>query len=70
MAIKLYKPTTPSRRGMSGDVFRRLLLLVLRNRGTQFVEKKELTVEIILVVLPVRHRLVGHKRKYRVYCTF
>lgn len=63
MAIKIYKPTTPSRRWMTGHSFedvttttpeKSLLEAVKKNAGRNFRGK-----------ITVRHRGGGHKRKYR-----
>jgi len=63
MAIKTYKPTTPSRRWMTGQSFedvtsttpkKSLLESVKKNAGRNFRGK-----------ITVRHRGGGHKRKYR-----
>ncbi len=64
MAIKLYKPTTPSRRGMSGDVFSEITTSSPEKslvRG-----KKRTNGRNNLGRITVRHRGGGHKRKYRV----
>lgn len=64
MAIKQYKPTTPSRRGMTGNAFeeltghapeRSLLRPLHEKAGRNFRGK-----------MTVRHRGGGHKRRYRV----
>jgi large subunit ribosomal protein L2 len=63
MPIKLYKPTSPGRRGMSGQTFEevtsttpeRSLLRGLRKRAGRNVRGK----------ITVRHRGGGHKRRYR-----
>jgi large subunit ribosomal protein L2 len=64
MAIKQYKPTTPSRRGMSGHTFeevtkrepeKALLAPLNSNAGRNFRGK-----------ITVRHRGGGHKRRYRI----
>ena len=63
MAIKVFKPTTPSRRGMRGHAFdeitklepeKSLLSPVPRQAGRNFRGK-----------ITVRHRGGGHKRRYR-----
>jgi len=63
MAIKTYKPTTPSRRFMTGHSFedvttttpeKSLLKSMKKNAGRNFRGK-----------ITVRHRGGGHKRKYR-----
>lgn len=63
MAIKVYRPTTPSRRWMTGQSFedvttttpeKSLLASVKKNAGRNFRGK-----------VTVRHRGGGHKRKYR-----
>ena len=63
MAIKVYKPTTPSRRWMTGHSFedvttttpeKSLLARAKKNAGRNFRGK-----------ITVRHRGGGHKRKYR-----
>ncbi len=64
MAIKQYKPTTPSRRGMTGNAFEELtghapeksLLRPLAERAGRNFRGK----------VTVRHRGGGHKRRYRV----
>ncbi len=63
MAVKTYKPTSPSRRGMVGSTFEeitrskpeRSLLKPLRKRGGRNFRGK----------ITVRHRGGGHKRRYR-----
>ncbi|MCD6518655.1 MAG: 50S ribosomal protein L2 [Anaerolineae bacterium] len=64
MAIKVYKPTTPSRRGMTGYTFeeitktkpeKSLLRPLKKKAGRNFRGK-----------ITVRHRGGGHKRRYRV----
>ena len=63
MPIKLYKPTSPGRRGMSGQTFEevtsttpeRSLVRGLRKRAGRNVRGK----------ITVRHRGGGHKRRYR-----
>jgi large subunit ribosomal protein L2 len=64
MAIKTYKPTTPSRRGMTGHSFeeiteskpaKALLEPITKKAGRNFRGK-----------MTVRHRGGGHKRRYRV----
>ncbi len=63
MAIKVYKPTSPGRRGMTGQTFEevtrhaptRSLTEGLRKRGGRNVRGK----------ITVRHRGGGHKRRYR-----
>jgi len=64
MAIKVYKPTTPSRRGMSGYSFeeisrskpeKSLLAPLSKRAGRNFRGK-----------ITVRHRGGGHKRRYRI----
>ncbi|MHB1294514.1 MAG: 50S ribosomal protein L2 [Anaerolineae bacterium] len=64
MAIKLYKPTTPSRRGMTGYTFeeitkttpeRSLLAVWKQKAGRNFRGK-----------VTVHHRGGGHKRMYRI----
>ncbi len=64
MAIKTYRPTTPSRRGMTGNTFEeitkdspeRSLVTPLTKRAGRNSRGK----------ITVRHRGGGHKRKYRV----
>jgi len=64
MAIKVYKPTTPSRRGMTGYSFEEItkdkpeksLLRPLHKKAGRNVRGK----------ITVRHRGGGHKRRYRV----
>lgn len=64
MAIKLYKPTTPSRRGMTGSSFdeitcttpeRSLMESLSKKAGRNFRGK-----------ITVRHHGGGHKRQYRI----
>lgn len=63
MPIKVFKPTSPGRRGMSGQMFEeitrsrpeRSLSTGLRKRGGRNVRGK----------VTVRHRGGGHKRRYR-----
>jgi large subunit ribosomal protein L2 len=64
MAIKLYKPTTPSRRGMTGSTFeeitcttpeRSLMEPLNKQAGRNFRGK-----------ITVRHHGGGHKRQYRI----
>jgi large subunit ribosomal protein L2 len=63
MAIKIYKPTTPSRRGMTGYTFeeitksypeKSLLASLRKHAGRNFRGK-----------ITVRHQGGGHKRRYR-----
>jgi large subunit ribosomal protein L2 len=64
MAIKVYKPTSPGRRGMTASTFEeitrtepeRSLLRPLRKRSGRNVSGR----------ITVRHRGGGHKRQYRV----
>jgi large subunit ribosomal protein L2 len=64
MAIKQYKPTTPSRRGMTGHTFEEVtkrepekaLLAPLNSRAGRNFRGK----------ITVRHRGGGHKRRYRI----
>jgi len=64
MAIKVYKPTSPGRRGMTGSDFaevtrakpQRSLLRPLRRRAGRNFRGK----------ITIRHRGGGHKRRYRV----
>jgi large subunit ribosomal protein L2 len=64
MAIKQYKPTTPSRRGMTGHSFEELtghepeksLLRPITQKAGRNVRGK----------ITVRHRGGGHKRRYRI----
>lgn len=63
MAVKAYKPTTPSRRGMTGYTFEEItrskpeksLVVSLKSKAGRNVRGK----------ITVRHRGGGHKRKYR-----
>lgn len=64
MAVKVFKPTSPGRRGMTGSAFeevtrtkpeRSLLRPIHRKAGRNFRGK-----------ITVRHRGGGHKRRYRV----
>jgi len=64
MAIKIYKPYTPSRRGMSGHTFEEIttskpeksLLAALKSKAGRNVRGK----------VTVRHQGGGHKRAYRI----
>jgi len=64
MAIKKYKPTTPSRRGMTGHTFEEItksypeasLLIPRRSRGGRNVQGR----------ITVRHRGGGHRRHIRI----
>ncbi len=64
MAIKVYKPTSPGRRGMTASTFEeitntepeRSLLAPLRKKAGRNVRGK----------ITVRHRGGGHKRRYRI----
>ncbi len=63
MALKLYKPTTPSRRGMTGHTFEEI---------TKSVPEKSLLAPLKKAAgrnfrgkITVRHQGGGHKRKYR-----
>lgn len=64
MAIKVYKPTSPGRRGMSASTFEEItqtepeksLLRPLKGKAGRNVRGK----------ITVRHRGGGHKRRYRV----
>ncbi|HEC34529.1 MAG TPA: 50S ribosomal protein L2 [Chloroflexi bacterium] len=63
MAIKVYKPTSPGRRGMTGSTFdeitkttpERSLVMPLRSRGGRNAQGR----------ITIRHRGGGHKRLYR-----
>jgi len=63
MPIKVYKPTSPGRRGMSGQTFEEItrskpeksLTIGLRKRAGRNVRGK----------ITIRHRGGGHKRRYR-----
>ena len=64
MAIKVFKPTTPSRRGMTGSAFdeitrtepeKSLVTSIKEKAGRNFRGK-----------ITVRHRGGGHKRRYRI----
>jgi large subunit ribosomal protein L2 len=63
MAVKTYKPTSPSRRGLVGPAFEeitrsspeRSLITALRKKGGRNFRGK----------ITVRHRGGGHKRRYR-----
>jgi len=63
MGIKVYKPTSPGRRGMTGSTFEeitktepeRSLVVPLRKKGGRNVQGR----------ITVRHRGGGHKRLYR-----
>ena len=64
MAIKVYKPTSPGRRGMTSSTFEeitktkpeRSLVAPMRKRGGRNTQGR----------ITVRHRGGGHKRQYRV----
>jgi large subunit ribosomal protein L2 len=64
MAIKVYKPTSPGRRGMTSSTFEeitktkpeRSLVAPIRKRGGRNTQGR----------ITVRHRGGGHKRQYRV----
>ena len=64
MAIKVYKPTSPGRRGMTSSTFEeitktepeRSLMAPIRKRGGRNAQGR----------ITVRHRGGGHKRQYRV----
>ena len=64
MAVKKYKPTTPSRRGMTGHTFEEItksypessLLIPRRSRGGRNVQGR----------ITVRHRGGGHRRHIRI----
>ena len=64
MGIKVYKPTSPGRRGMTGSTFEEItktgpergLVAPLRKRGGRNAHGR----------VTVRHRGGGHKRRYRV----
>ena len=63
MGIKVYKPTSPGRRGMTGYTFEEItktepeksLLVPLRKKGGRNVQGR----------ITIRHRGGGHKRMYR-----
>ena len=63
MALKFYKPTTPSRRGMTGHTFEEI---------TKYTPEKSLLAPLkkaagrnVRGKITVRHQGGGHKRMYR-----
>ncbi len=64
MGIKVYKPTSPGRRGMTGYLFEEItktepeksLVVPLKKKGGRNVQGR----------ITVRHRGGGHKRLYRI----
>ena len=63
MGIKLYKPTTPSRRGMSGDDFSSIT--TDKPEKSLVCGKKRTNGRNNLGRITVRHKGGGHKKKYR-----
>lgn len=64
MAIKLYKPTTPGRRGMSTDDFSEIT--ATKPQKALSVGKKKTSARNNYGRITVRHRGGAHKRKYRI----
>lgn len=64
MAIKIYKPTTPSRRTMTGSSFEEITRS--KPEKSLVVGIKEKAGRNFRGKVTVRHRGGGHKRKYRV----
>lgn len=64
MAIKIYKPTTPGRRGMTGIDYRRAL--IKKEPEKKLVKGLHRKVGRSYGEITVRHKGGGHKRKYRV----
>ena len=63
MAIKVYKPTTPSRRGMTGSSFEEITRS--RPEKSLLAPLKEKAGRNFRGKITVRHRGGGHKRRYR-----
>ena len=64
MGIKLYKPTTPSRRDMSSNDFS--IVTETKPHKSLVLGKKRTSGRNNLGRITVRHRGGGHKRKYRI----
>jgi large subunit ribosomal protein L2 len=64
MAIKVYKPTTPSRRGMTSSTFEEITRT--KPEKSLVVGLKEKAGRNFRGKITVRHRGGGHKRKYRI----
>lgn len=64
MAIKIYKPTTPARRGMTTEDFRDLT--TSSPVKSLVIGKKKTSARNHFGRITVRHRGGGHKRKYRI----
>ncbi|MHB1354527.1 MAG: 50S ribosomal protein L2 [Anaerolineae bacterium] len=64
MAIKLYKPTTPSRRGMTGSTFEEITCTTPERSLMEPLNKK--AGRNFRGKITVRHHGGGHKRQYRV----
>ena len=64
MAIKIYKPTTPARRGMSGADFEKIT--TKSPEKSLVVGKKKISGRNNMGRITVRHRGGGHKKKYRI----
>ena len=65
MAIKVYKPTSPGRRGMTGQSFDELTTDAVPERSLLKAMKKK-AGRNVRGKITVRHRGGGHKRMYRV----
>lgn len=64
MAVKVYKPTTPSRRGMTGYSFEEITKTKPEKALLKPLKKK--AGRNVRGTITVRHRGGGHKRRYRV----
>ncbi len=64
MAVKVYKPTTPSRRGMTGYSFEEITKTKPEKALLRSLKKK--AGRNVRGTITVRHRGGGHKRRYRV----
>jgi large subunit ribosomal protein L2 len=64
MGIKVYKPTTPGRRGMTGHTFEELTTSKPYRPLTEAIRKRGGRNNLGRIT--VRHRGGGHKRRYRV----
>lgn len=64
MAVKVYKPTTPSRRGMTGYSFEEITKKTPEKSLLKPLKKK--AGRNVRGTITVRHRGGGHKRRYRV----
>jgi len=62
MAIKVYNPTSPGRRGMTGIDYRQLSKKEPEKKLTKFLHRKKGRSR---GEITVRHKGGGHKRKYR-----